>query len=315
MRIECHWFAPDWGDGADASDCGRRASRTSIASSTRTCSSREQIQQSVESPGFRGMTLELPGAPHLPLARGTRSAHRPRGPVGAGVVARQAAARAVPGELSAAHDHARRHPQLRRLPAAPASRAQRDRGGDRAGRQARAAARRAGTRSYCNWDEDSLTMAVDAARDCLAGSLRTRSRRRVAVRLDDASVRRPLERRPSSPRRSISPRPLRDPDASRHPARRRRRAAAGVRAGTLQPRRRAGGRVGPAHARQTGQRRRKLRSAMARRRCSSGAGGDLAAELLGARIAAGATSSITIAPATRASTTRSRSAGCATRAT
>ena len=27
-----------------------------------------------------------------------------------------------------------------------------------------------GTRSCCNWDEDSLTMAVEAARDCLAGS-------------------------------------------------------------------------------------------------------------------------------------------------
>ncbi len=26
-----------------------------------------------------------------------------------------------------------------------------------------------GTRSCCNWDEDSLTMAVEAARDCLAG--------------------------------------------------------------------------------------------------------------------------------------------------
>ena len=26
-----------------------------------------------------------------------------------------------------------------------------------------------GERSYCNWDEDSVTMAVEAARDCLAG--------------------------------------------------------------------------------------------------------------------------------------------------
>ncbi|UCD56184.1 MAG: 3-hydroxy-3-methylglutaryl CoA synthase, partial [Candidatus Hydrogenedentota bacterium] len=26
-----------------------------------------------------------------------------------------------------------------------------------------------GERSMCNWDEDSLTMAVTAARDCLAG--------------------------------------------------------------------------------------------------------------------------------------------------
>lgn len=26
-----------------------------------------------------------------------------------------------------------------------------------------------GERSMCNWDEDAVTMAVDAARDCLAG--------------------------------------------------------------------------------------------------------------------------------------------------
>jgi 3-hydroxy-3-methylglutaryl CoA synthase len=31
----------------------------------------------------------------------------------------------------------------------------------------------AGQRSYCNWDEDSLTMAVEAARDCLQGRDRT----------------------------------------------------------------------------------------------------------------------------------------------
>ena len=30
-----------------------------------------------------------------------------------------------------------------------------------------------GSRSYCAWDEDSLTMAVEAARDCLAGSDRS----------------------------------------------------------------------------------------------------------------------------------------------
>jgi 3-hydroxy-3-methylglutaryl CoA synthase len=30
-----------------------------------------------------------------------------------------------------------------------------------------------GTRSYCAWDEDSLTMAVEAARDCLAGRQRS----------------------------------------------------------------------------------------------------------------------------------------------
>jgi 3-hydroxy-3-methylglutaryl CoA synthase len=27
-----------------------------------------------------------------------------------------------------------------------------------------------GERSFCNWDEDSVTMAVTAARDCLKGS-------------------------------------------------------------------------------------------------------------------------------------------------
>src|SRR5262245_25185599 len=34
----------------------------------------------------------------------------------------------------------------------------------------------AGTRSYCNWDEDSITMAVEAARDCLTGHERSRIR-------------------------------------------------------------------------------------------------------------------------------------------
>jgi 3-hydroxy-3-methylglutaryl CoA synthase len=34
----------------------------------------------------------------------------------------------------------------------------------------------AGTRSYCNWDEDSITMAVEAARDCLTGHERSRVR-------------------------------------------------------------------------------------------------------------------------------------------
>jgi 3-hydroxy-3-methylglutaryl CoA synthase len=31
------------------------------------------------------------------------------------------------------------------------------------------AGRAKGERAMCNWDEDALTMAVDAARDCLAG--------------------------------------------------------------------------------------------------------------------------------------------------
>jgi 3-hydroxy-3-methylglutaryl CoA synthase len=34
----------------------------------------------------------------------------------------------------------------------------------------------AGTRSYCNWDEDSITMAVEAARDCLTAHERSRVR-------------------------------------------------------------------------------------------------------------------------------------------
>ncbi len=32
-----------------------------------------------------------------------------------------------------------------------------------------------GERSFCNWDEDSVTMAVAAARDCLIGKEKARS--------------------------------------------------------------------------------------------------------------------------------------------
>ena len=45
-----------------------------------------------------------------------------------------------------------------------------------------------GTRSCCNWDEDSLTMAVEAARDCLAGS-DGGAVTALVLRVDDASVR------------------------------------------------------------------------------------------------------------------------------
>jgi phenylpropionate dioxygenase-like ring-hydroxylating dioxygenase large terminal subunit len=56
MRIECHWFAPDWGDG-DLPD--RWATR--IENFDRILAEdlqfAEQIQESVESPGFKGMPL------------------------------------------------------------------------------------------------------------------------------------------------------------------------------------------------------------------------------------------------------------------
>ena len=40
-----------------------------------------------------------------------------------------------------------------------------------------------GERSFCNWDEDSVTMAVAAAKDCLRGQ--DKRRRRCAVSLLD----------------------------------------------------------------------------------------------------------------------------------
>jgi phenylpropionate dioxygenase-like ring-hydroxylating dioxygenase large terminal subunit len=56
MRIECHWFAPDWGD-AELSPLWA----TRIANFDRILDEdlqfAEKIQKSVESPGFRGMTL------------------------------------------------------------------------------------------------------------------------------------------------------------------------------------------------------------------------------------------------------------------
>jgi phenylpropionate dioxygenase-like ring-hydroxylating dioxygenase large terminal subunit len=56
MRIECHWFAPDWGDGPL-----HELWPTRIANFDRILDEdlqfAEHIQKSVESPGFRGMTL------------------------------------------------------------------------------------------------------------------------------------------------------------------------------------------------------------------------------------------------------------------
>ena len=72
-----------------------------------------------------------------------------------------------------------------------------------------------GERTMCNWDEDTVTMAVEAARDCLTGQ----DRGTVGVarfRLDHAAVRGPPERRhrrrgaepasPTSTRRTSPPR-------------------------------------------------------------------------------------------------------------
>jgi phenylpropionate dioxygenase-like ring-hydroxylating dioxygenase large terminal subunit len=56
MRIECHWFAPDWGD-----EPLNPLWQTRIANFDRILDEdlqfAEKIQTSVESPGFRGMTL------------------------------------------------------------------------------------------------------------------------------------------------------------------------------------------------------------------------------------------------------------------
>jgi uncharacterized protein YdcH (DUF465 family) len=56
MRIECHWFAPDWGDGELSPLWATR-----IANFDRILDEdlqfAEKIQKSVASPGFRGMTL------------------------------------------------------------------------------------------------------------------------------------------------------------------------------------------------------------------------------------------------------------------
>lgn len=56
MRIECHWFAPDWGDGElDPLWATRTKNFDTILDEDLQFA--EKIQKSVESPGFRGMTL------------------------------------------------------------------------------------------------------------------------------------------------------------------------------------------------------------------------------------------------------------------
>ena len=57
-----------------------------------------------------------------------------------------------------------------------------------------------GERAICNWDEDSVTMAVEAARDCLTGHDRS-TVASLALRLDDAAVPGPAATPASSPRR------------------------------------------------------------------------------------------------------------------
>ena len=56
MRIDCHWFAPDWGDGPRNELWETRIQNFDriLAEDTQFA---EQIQASLESPGFRGATL------------------------------------------------------------------------------------------------------------------------------------------------------------------------------------------------------------------------------------------------------------------
>ena len=51
-----------------------------------------------------------------------------------------------------------------------------------------------GERSFCSWDEDSITMSVEAVRGCLRGG--AGAGRRGQLRLDDAGVLRSAEREP-----------------------------------------------------------------------------------------------------------------------
>ena len=56
MRIECHWFAPDWGDGGRSPIWDTRIENFEriLYEDTQFA---PQIQESVESPGFRGISL------------------------------------------------------------------------------------------------------------------------------------------------------------------------------------------------------------------------------------------------------------------
>jgi hypothetical protein len=68
MRVECHWFSPDWGDGPIP-----EVWHTRIANFDRIL-----FEDTHGIAGLRGRAAELPGAPHLSLARGTGPPH-PRG--------------------------------------------------------------------------------------------------------------------------------------------------------------------------------------------------------------------------------------------
>jgi hypothetical protein len=56
MRIECHWFAPDWGD-APLHELWPKRIENFDRILDEDLQFAEHIQRSIESPGFRGMTL------------------------------------------------------------------------------------------------------------------------------------------------------------------------------------------------------------------------------------------------------------------
>ena len=274
----------------------------------RHCSSPSRSRSRWRSPGFRGMTLNYQERRiyhwHEELDRRIEAAgHRDsRAP------ARAAAAGTVLRELTRDARHGIQGfgaylPRLRLERAAIV-----DAMGWAAGLRAGKAQ---GARSYCNWDEDALTMAVEAARDCLArprpqrGRIaRASHRRRIPSRTAATQV--------SSPKRSTSRSRCARPTARATNARASRRCSmrcatprrwatdAGRRGGSArcQGRQRTGMRVRP--RRRGGARRRRARPRgrirRARRRC--------------------ARTSSTIFAALKPNTTMpTKSAGCATRAT
>ncbi len=172
MRIECHWFAPDWGPGPPPEGWKMR-----IANFDRILEEDLQfaaaIQQSLQSAGLPRHPAELPGAAHLPLARGARPAHRHRAhPAGA---ARAAAPRTAVGELTWARSSAASSPS------APTCRGCASRARPSAQAMGWLSARRTcaprpgsarcatGTRTHSPW-------RVAAARECLRGAARRRRR-------------------------------------------------------------------------------------------------------------------------------------------
>jgi hypothetical protein len=56
MRIECHWFAPDWGD-EPLNPLWQKRIENFDRILDEDLQFAEKIQKSIESPGFRGMTL------------------------------------------------------------------------------------------------------------------------------------------------------------------------------------------------------------------------------------------------------------------